>query len=347
MKKGMGIILALILVVSLVFTGCASQPSTGDSGNAGKDVKPIIMKIGHTQVEQSPRHAVSLKMKEYIEKESNGRIEVQIYPTSQLGSSKEQVEGLQTGSIEMVIFPTTSVTDFQPIFTLPDIPYLFPTELNKLLELYKTDAFKAFMASGDEKGFKVLAPMFEGYSTISSKEPVTKASQIPDMKLRVIGGALAKLYYTNLGAPPSVIAFSEVYTSLQTGRINSLDIPISQMYENKFYEVCENMTETKHFALTSLIMVNKNWYDGIPEDLQKIIADAAVMAAPEAATVVEATTAKARTDMPNVEFLQPSDDLVNKLKEQTSLMEEEYVKLTGDQGKKILEDMKQAIANLN
>ncbi|HHV65980.1 MAG TPA: TRAP transporter substrate-binding protein [Peptococcaceae bacterium] len=342
MKKGMGLILALILVLSLVFTGCASQ----SNNNTGEDVKPIIMKIGHTQVEQSPRHAVSLKMKEYIEKESKGRIEVQIYPTSQLGSSKEQMEGLQTGSIEMVIFPTTSVTDFQPIFTLPDIPYLFPTELDKLLELYKTDAFKAFMATGDEKGFKALAPMFEGYSTISSKNAVTKADQLPEMKLRVIGGALAKQYYTNLGAPPSVIAFGEVYTSLQTGRINSLDIPISQMYENKFYEVCENMTETRHFALTSLIMVNKNWYDGLPEDLQKIVADAAVMAAPESAAVVEATTEKARAEMTNVKFYQPSDDLVNKLKEQTGLMEEEYVKLSGERGKKILEDIKKAIANL-
>jgi len=342
MKKGIGLI--LILILSLVFTGCT--PSTpGDAGKAPAE-KPIVMKIGHTQIEQSPRHAVSLKIKEYIEKESNGRIEVQIYPNSQLGSSKEQTEGLQTGSIEMVIFPTTSVTDFQPIFTLPDIPYFFPTEQDKLLKLYQTDAFKAFMAAGDEKGFKVLAPLFEGYGTISSKNPVTEASQLADMKLRVIGGSIAKAYYTNLGVPPSVIAFGEVYTSLQTGRINSLDIPISQMYENKFYEVCQNITETRHFALTSLVMVNKKWYDGIPADLQKIIADAAVAAAPAAAGVVDATTAKARTDMPGVKFFEPSADLVKKLKEQTSKMEEEYVKINGDKGKRILEDFKQAIQGL-
>lgn len=341
MKK----VLALILVLALcvVFAGCASQPSS----NGEPKEKPIIMKIGHTQVEQSPRNAVSLKMQEYIEKESNGRIDVQVYPNSQLGSSKEQVEGLQTGSIQMVIFPTTSVTDFQPIFTLPDIPYLFPTDQQKLLELYKTDAFKAFMATGDDKGLKVLAPLFEGYSTISSKTPVTEASQLRDMKLRIIGSNIAKTYYTNLGVPPNVIAFSEVYTSLQTGRINSLDIPISQMYENKFYEVCQNMTETKHFALTSFVMANKAWYDTLPADLQKIIAEAAVMAAPESATVVDNTTAKARNEMPGVEYHQPSDDLVAKLKEQTSKMEDEYVKTNGDKGKEILDGIKQAIQGLN
>lgn len=343
MKKGMGLILVLILCLAL--TGCSNAGSSGDKAGAPTE-KPIIMKLGHTQIEQSPRHAVALKIKEYVEKESNGRIEVQIYPNSQLGSSKEQTEGLQTGSIEMVIFPTTSVTDFQPIFTLPDIPYLFPTDQAKLLKLYNTDAFKSFMAAGDEKGLKVLAPLFEGYSTISSKDAVTKADQIPAMKLRVIGGILAKKYYTNLGAPPSVIAFGEVYTSLQTGRINSLDIPISQMYENKFYEVCQNMTETKHFALTGLVMANKGWYDSLPADLQKVIADAAVKAVPEAATVVDNTTAKARTDMPGVKFHQPSDDLVNKLKEQTGKMEEEYLKMTGDKGKKILEDIKKAIEDL-
>lgn len=338
----------MILAVTLTLTGCASKTNSGgDSSNAGSSEKQIVMKIGHTQIEQSPRHAVSLKFKEYVEKESNGRIAVQIYPNSQLGNSKEQVEGLQTGSIEMVVFPTTSVTDFQPIFTLPDIPYLFPTDQQKLLELYKTDEFKAFMATGDEKGFKALATLFEGYSTISSKDPVTEADQLKDMKLRIIGSNIAKTYYTNLGVPPNVIAFSEVYTSLQTGRINSLDIPISQMYENKFYEVCENMTETKHFALTSFIMVNKNWYDALPEDLQKIITDGAEVAAPAAAGVVDDTTAKARTDMPGVQFLQPSEDLVEKLKEQTSKMEEEYVKINGDKGKQILDGIKQAIQGLN
>ncbi|MEA5025296.1 C4-dicarboxylate-binding periplasmic protein DctP [bioreactor metagenome] len=342
MKKVLGLVLTLAL--SLTFTGCASKTNNnGDSAKAGSTEKQIVMKIGHTQIEQSPRHAVSLKIKEYVEKESNGRIAVQIYPNSQLGNSKEQVEGLQTGSIEMVVFPTTSVTDFQPIFTLPDIPYLFPTDQEKLLKLYKSDAFKTFMAAGDDKGFKALATLFEGYATISSKIPVTEASQLKDMKLRIIGSNIAKTYYTNLGVPPNVIAFSEVYTSLQTGRINSLDIPISQMYENKFYEVCENMTETKHFALTSLVMVNKSWYDALPGDLQKIIADAAEMAAPEAANVVNATTEKARKDMPGVQFHQPTDDLVNQLKEQTGKMEEEYVKVNGEKGKQILDGIKQAV----
>jgi len=350
MKKGIRLMLVLFLVLSVALTGCSGSNEGSGKQDAGKqDVseKPIIMKIGHTQIDQSPRNAVALKIKDYVEKESNGRITVQIYPNSQLGSSKEQVEGLQTGSIEMVIFPTTSVTDFQPLFTLLDIPYLVPTDQEKLIKLYQTDAFKRFMEAGSNKGFIALAPLFEGYSTISCKTPVTEPSDLQGMKLRIIGSQIASNYYTNLGVPPNVIAFSEVYTALQTGRINALDIPISQMYENKFYEVCQNITETRHFALTSLILVNKNWYESLPEDLQQIIADASVQAAPEAEAVVNATTEKARKEMTNVEFFQPSEALVNKIKEQTSLMEEEYVKMNGELGRQILDDIKQAVANLN
>src|SRR5690625_3837778 len=265
------IVLSMLFVFGVLVACSNSDSGNGESGGSTGDEKQIVMKIGHTMVDNSTRNAGAEKIKEYVEEKSEGRIKVDIYPNSQLGSSKEQVEGVQTGSIEMAIFPSTSVADFQPIFTMMDIPFLIPTEQEKILKLYETDAFKELMATGDDVGIKVLATWYEGLGTIASKESIETPDDFKKLKFRIIGGEISHEHYASLGADIDVIAFNEVYTSLQTGRINTIDIPIHQLYDNKFYEVVENVTKTSHWSLHDFVMVNKDWFDSLPADLQEVI----------------------------------------------------------------------------
>lgn len=189
------IIFMLALTTMLILSACSDENSDENSDSNDEE---IVLKIGHTMIEDSTRNAGAEKMKEYIDEHSDGRIKVEIYPNSQLGSSKEQIEGVQTGSIEMAIFPSTSATDFQPIFTLMDIPFLMPTEIDKNVELYETEAFNDFMATGDDVGLKVLSSWFEGFGTIASKEAVTKPDDFNNLNFRIIGGDISREHYETL-----------------------------------------------------------------------------------------------------------------------------------------------------
>lgn len=340
MYKKIIIFILSISVISLL-ASCAST-------NNANDKESITMKIGHTMVDDSTRNEGAEKIKEYVEKESDGKIKVEIYPNSQLGNSKEQVEGVQTGSIEMVIFPSTSVTDFQPLFSLMDVPFLLPTDKDEVAELYKTDSFRDFMDLGDEVGIKVLYPWFEGFGTIASKKKVTTPDDIKGLKMRIIGGDISDAHYAKLGAKIDTIAFNEVYTSLQTGRIDTIDIPPHQLYDNKFYEVVDNVVQTNHWALHDFVMVNQGWYEGLSSEFQDIIAQAAVEAAPFAEDKLDELTEKSIDEMKDygVDFSDPNDELIDRMTEIGEELQEKYVEDYGDEAEEILNNMKEDIKKI-
>jgi TRAP-type C4-dicarboxylate transport system, periplasmic component len=111
--------IALIALFAMLFTlvtisGIAAAP------------KKIVMKISHVSAPGSARDIGSHKVKEVVEKMTNGLVTAQVYPSSQLGGQRDQVEGVQFGTIEMVVVPTSYLGGIQPLITLLDTPFLLP-----------------------------------------------------------------------------------------------------------------------------------------------------------------------------------------------------------------------------
>lgn len=276
MKKYLAFLLVLVIVMSTV--GCSrptvsTENPTGSTngGNTSKADEKIVMKLSHVSSPGSARDLGSLKFKEVVERETNGRVEVQVYPASQLGGQRDQVEGVQFGSIEMAVIPTAYLGGVQPLITLLDTAFFLPDNPQKLVKLYESDAIKELFATTEEHGIKSLGIWHTGYKVYSSKKPINTVADMKGMKIRVMASPIIMEQTKILGMDGITMDFGETYSALQSGAIDGQDNPYDTIYDMKFHEVQNYITETNHGSLDQIVIFNLDWYNKLPDDIKQAI----------------------------------------------------------------------------
>ncbi|MBE3093092.1 MAG: DctP family TRAP transporter solute-binding subunit [Chloroflexi bacterium] len=209
--------------------------------------------------------------KPYVEKESGGRIKVELYPNGQLGGDRESFEAVQVGTREMHIGATAVLSGFLSEVQVFDLPYLFKS---------KEVAYKAL--DGElgtiinnkllDLGLKNLGYMENGYRHISNnKGPITKPSDLKGLKIRTMENPVHMAIFKAFGANPTPMNFGELYTALQQGTVDAQENPIPLVYTSKFYEVQKYYTLDGHVYASASMVINKDFFNNLPEDLQEII----------------------------------------------------------------------------
>lgn len=275
MRKKVLMVVTLVLCAMLVFTACGSKGPEGDKaegGDKGGDkTDKIVMKIGHVAAPDSERDIGAHKIKEVVEELTDGKVEVQIYPSGQLGGQRDIVEGVQFGSIECSIIPTSYLGSTLPMITLLDTPYLLPTDPDQVTELYKSEAVWDLLDKTQEKDILTLAIWQTGYKQWTTNKPVIKPSDMKGMKVRVMNSPITFKQAEVLGADGVTMDFGETYAALQSGALDGQDNPMALNYDSKFHEVQSDITLTSHSGLDQLVLVNKQWFEGLDQDIQDAI----------------------------------------------------------------------------
>lgn len=277
-KRLLSVVAALVTALSLL-TACgggASTASTGETAStastaAGNTGDKIVMKISHVSSPGSARDLACQKLAEVVEEMTDGQVECQIYPSSQLGGQRDQVEGAQFGTIECVVVPTSYLGGTVPMLTLPDTPYLLPEDPEQLFELYQSDAIKALLDTTQEKGILTLGLWQTGYKQWSANKPLLDPSEMNGLKIRVMNSPILFKQAEVLGATGITMDFGETYGALQNKAIDGQENPIDTIYDMKFHEVQTDITITNHSGLDQVVMFNKAWYDGLPANVQEAI----------------------------------------------------------------------------
>ncbi len=271
-KKSLTILVVSLLILSLV--GCGNQESNVDNGSQSQDPSSsgkIVMKIAHAAKPGSARDLGAQKIKEVVEAETNGNVEVQIYPASQLGGGRDLIEGMQLDTIEMVILPSSFLGGFQPLTTIMDLPFFLPEDVDALLKVEQSEAAQKLLDSTDEIGVKTLMIWHTGYKQFTANKPLVAPEDFKGLKFRTMPSPIQMEQYNVLGATPINMEFSETYNALQTGAIDGQENPIDTTYDMKFHEVQKAITLTNHGVLDQFIMVSKNWYESLPTEIQDSI----------------------------------------------------------------------------
>lgn len=274
MKKTLSFLMLLIVV--LIAAACGNDSNTGNESEASEGV--ITMKAGVGLNDQHPQYKALLKFKEEVEENSNGQMLVETYHSGQLGDDKQMIENVQLGSQEITIPSTAPLANFVPEFNIFNFPFLFPnTEVaDKVLDgefgsnlLNKLEEASLVGLNYWEEGF---------YNITNNVRPIESAEDLKGLKIRTMENQILLDVFKELGANPTPMAFGEVYSSLQQGVVDGQTNPPSQVYEAKFHETQEYMSETNDFYGVWVFLVNKEFYDGLNEEQQKIIKDASIVA---------------------------------------------------------------------
>jgi C4-dicarboxylate-binding protein DctP len=229
---------------------------------------PIVIKFSHVVANDTPKGKAAERFKELAEKETKGRVKVEVYPNSTLYKDKEELEALQLGAVQML---APSLAKFGPLgvkeFELFDLPYIFPGK-NVLYRVTEGPIGKDLLNKLEPKGIKGLAFWDNGFKIMSSNKPMHNPSDFRGMKMRIQSSKVLDAQMRALGANPQVMAFSEVYQALQTGVVDGTENPPSNLYTQKMHEVQKHVTLSDHGYLGYAVIVNKKFWDGLPADVR-------------------------------------------------------------------------------
>ncbi|RIK17462.1 MAG: hypothetical protein DCC50_01575 [Acidobacteria bacterium] len=250
---------------------------SGDGGG-GSGSEPVTMRVGHVFPAASPIHVAATAWADQVKEETDGRVEITVFPGSQLGSDVEMGEGLQSGTVEcgMVNYAAAGI---DPKLQMSFLPYIV-TDYEGADALFYGDGFVAEhdRALLKERGVDVLAFYENDFRGLSnSKHAVTSPADLDGLKLRVPETPIYIDMFTEWGAQPLAMAFSELYTALQQGTVDGQDNGLNLTTDSQFGEVQKFMTLTNHAYGTGALACNEDTWAKVGDDQDVVLAAAEKM----------------------------------------------------------------------
>jgi C4-dicarboxylate-binding protein DctP len=228
----------------------------------------IVIKFSHVVAPDTPKGKAAAKFEELAEAYTNGAVDIEVYPNSQLYKDKEEMEALQLGAVQML---APSLAKFGPLgvqdFEVFDLPFLF-NGYEDLRKVTQGEVGRMLLAKLEDKGITGLAYWDNGFKIMSANSPLKSPDDFLGLKMRIQSSKVIEAYMNALGAVPQVMAFSEVYQALQTGVVDGTENPPSNMYTQKMNEVQTHATVSNHGYLGYAVIVNKQFWDGLPEEVR-------------------------------------------------------------------------------
>lgn len=220
-------------------------------------------------------HFMSKQYKEWatlVQERSKGAITVEIYPSGQLFKDDEVVRGVQMGAVEAGVPYSYLVAKTIPEFLIFHIPFLFATTEDQQRVLVHSEIWDMLVEKADKKNLKVLAglPWPMEAQGLVSKKPLKTPSDAKGMIIRLLGVPEERLA-KSWGAAGTYITGAELYLGLQRGTVNGAFASASSWWERKLYEAAPNFTVMPYGGQESVVIMNKDFYNKLPAELQQII----------------------------------------------------------------------------
>jgi TRAP-type transport system periplasmic protein len=233
----------------------------------------FVMKFGTPTINET-QHQFLKFYKEEVEKASAGRIEVQIYPASQLGPIPREIEGVQLGDVQGLITPVDFFVGVDPRFGVFSTPMLFRGDGNAAATIHDPAIQQAMFDLAAPKRMVGIATLNLGASDYGAKNALMTLADFNGKKLRINGTALERAKMAKLGATGIGMPLSEVVPALDQGTIDGAISGLSVFVAFKMNDLVKVVTVTNDTFIISIAVVSKPWLDTLPPDLQKVVIDA-------------------------------------------------------------------------
>lgn len=307
-KKSLAIIISLVFILTIA-VGCGSdKASTGT-----KNEKPIELKMTIPNSPGSDAEKRCIEFKERVETKSEGRITVTLFSGQTLAKGPDMLSAVQNGLADLIWNTATMNPGNLPLTSLTTLPMIdIPTATigsKALMELIETNEdFK-----NEYKDFKVLGlQAIGGGSVIGTNSKVIKTlDDLKGMRLRVSPGAQTE-FFKAAGAQPMNIPITEIWESMDKKVIDGYVLSFTAVNDYKLWDVTKSFTVCNLYTPTLYLMMNKDKYDSLPEDLQKIIVESGLETNDTMNSwfeeVIASSLKKAQTDLPDTTYILPDDE---------------------------------------
>lgn len=229
-----------------------------------------VMKISHVVSPSTPKGIASDYLEKRIEELTNGRIDVQVFPNSQLYGDGEEMKALVMNNVQVIMPSLSKFTSIAPQMQLFDLPFIFrdKAHLYAVMDGEVGAKLKSFIdAKKQMLAFDYWDAGFKHFS--SSKQPIVNPEDAKGLKFRIQSSKVLEAQFKAVGGNPQILPFSEVYSALQQGVVDATENPLSNLYTKKFHEVQSSVTLSSHGYLGYLVVMNQQFFNKLPKDLQE------------------------------------------------------------------------------
>lgn len=269
-KRIISVLLTGFMVFSLAACG-KEKSGTGGKSDSGDKITLVMSNVTTDSAKKAGE-----KFAELISEYSNGTIEVDHFPDNQLGDDKTVVENTQLGEVDITVASTSSIATVYPDYYLYDTPYLFLNQDEVYDVGFGGEAGKKVMEGVDSIGLKGVAMWENGFRNYTNNEvEVKNPDDVKGMKIRTMENEIHLKAWSALGANPTPMAFSELFTALQQGTVDGQENPLGIIASNKFYEVQKYISLTQHVYTPYCVVMNPDKYESFTEE-QKTAFDKAM-----------------------------------------------------------------------
>ncbi len=250
------------------------------AGDANAGTKPdYVIKFGHTATEgafTSIEGAFASVFKAMVEAQTGGKVQVDVFPAGQLGGQRELAESTKLGNIEAAFVSDAVLSGFVPKAMIFSMPYLF-TDTFDSYRLFNSDWGKELKQDSLKlAGLRTLQAGGFGFRSLTNSKRVIKSpNDAVGLKIRVMESPVPMAMLKGLGASPTPIPITELYTALQLGVIDGQENPPIVLTTYKLHEVQKYMTLNKHQLGTALVIMNEKFYQKLPKEYQTAVDEAA------------------------------------------------------------------------
>jgi len=232
------------------------------------------LKFSHVVSPNTPKGKAADFFEKRLEELSAGRIDVQVYPSSQLYKDNAVLKALRLNSVQMAAPSFSKFGKIVPQLALFDLPFIFK-DLDHLHRVQDGEVGTKLKSMVTAKGIVALNFWDNGFKQLSSNaKPLLMPEDAEGQKFRIMSSKVLEAQFHAVGANPQMMPFSEVYSGLQQGVIDAAENPISNIYTKKFHEVQKYLSISDHGYLGYLVVMSKKFWKSLPEDLQRNVTQA-------------------------------------------------------------------------
>jgi TRAP-type C4-dicarboxylate transport system substrate-binding protein len=325
----------------MLTTLAAASFGIASASTAIADEWKYVMEEGLTD----PQGLFATKFKEEIENNSDHTIT--IYPVGTLGESTDAMEQTLAGLLQFI--------DQSPGFTgamIPEaeaflVPYVQPTDPEEVKTYFKQGKAvnEMFHEIYRENGLELLAVFPEGEQVVTTKQPFTSPEELAGMKIRTMTSPLLLATYEAFGASPIALPWGELIGALKTNMVDGQENPAIWIEAYGLDDLAPVLTYTGHAQYTTAVMANSDFYDGLGDEDQQLIQNAAAVAQDY---ILDLAVEMDETGLNKIKETNP-DVVINRLTpeqkavfmERARAVEEAFIEKAGERGKAIIEQMKQ------
>lgn len=251
MKKILALILSLVMVFGLVACGASTEtPATtptesGTTTGSDSTVEPIVLKFSDCHNPTATNHLAFQKMAEVVKEATNGAIEIEVYPSSQLGDVGASQEAIQMNTLDMAVTNLAVIGSVIPEFGAVGGPFLFESD-EHIQKAMEGELGQYYADKAAEKGLNICGYLYTGFRHCFTSKPINTVDDFKGLKIRTMENPVDVGIFNAIGAQATPMAYSELFTAIQQGTVDGGENTIANYLSDGFSEVAPYLTLSGH-----------------------------------------------------------------------------------------------------